>query len=454
MSSNEDRIARWRARRETEAAAREAHGDLPTSLALIASGAEALATSPPADTGALLSALVVGLRGVASQTNADRRAIYDALGRGLERGGQLAGIDPELAELRRRQLRVMVRLVENDLRDGVDVRAADYRPAGIEEAMHPLTTSYQRLLQRREAQETQAARRQAVLADEAYSVALEPEDEDDLALLRARLDQIDVTHGARRIQAERAGPRAIMALLRYQLRVLMGESRVALAWTFVGPAVLLTLISALYLVIGTHHVLNMDVQTFAMLGATTWIMFRQIVFRTSTALYAHRALLNLRPFTATTIGLVQGLIYFLSYLVVFALLITGGWLTGFFTPPAQLLGPIGWVTAMAVAGASVGVIFGSIAVVWPYFLRFAPIIERGLQLFSSVFFVSEQLPDQYRPYLLWCPFAHAMQKLRMAYFDSYVSLDANAEYFFVWVGALIVVAAVLQRAVRARSQPM
>jgi ABC-type polysaccharide/polyol phosphate export permease len=229
---------------------------------------------------------------------------------------------------------------------------------------------------------------------------------------------------------------------------------VALAWTFVGPAVLLTLISALYLVIGTHHILNMDVQTFAMLGATTWIMFRQIIFRSSTALYAHRALLNLRPFTATTIGLVQGLIYFLSYIVVFALLITGGWLTGFFTTPAHFLGSIAWVTAMGVAGASVGVIFGSIAVIWPYFLRFAPIIERGLQLFSSVFFVSEQLPDQYRPYLLWCPFAHALQNLRASYFDGYVSLDADAEYFFVWLGALTVIAAVLQRAVRARSQPM
>lgn len=454
MSSNEERIARWRARREAETAAREAHGDLPLSLALIATGAEGLATSAPEDTGALLSALVTGLRALPSQTNADRRAIYDALGRGLERGGDAAGINAELAELRRRQLRMMIRMVEADLRDGIDVRAEGYRPSAIEEAMHPLTTSYQRLLQRREAEETQAARRQAVLADEAYSVALEPEDEDDIALLRARLDVIDVTHGARRAMAERAGPRAIMALVRYQLRVLMAESRVALAWTFVGPAVLLTLISALYLIIGTHHILNMDVQTFAMLGATTWIMFRQIVFRTSTAMYSSRALLNLRPYTATTIGLVQGLIYFLAYIVVFVLLISGGWVTGFFSTPANWLEPAGWIMAMAVAAVSVGVIFGSIAVIWPYFLRFAPVVERGLQLFSSVFFVSEQLPDQYRPYLLWCPFAHAMQKLRSSYFDGYVSLDADAEYFFVWLGVLVLVAAVMQRAVRPLSQPM
>ncbi|KUR73578.1 hypothetical protein AQZ52_00980 [Novosphingobium fuchskuhlense] len=454
MSSNEDRIARWRARREAEAAAREAHGDLPTSLALIASGAETLATAAPEDAGALLAALVTGLRALPSQTNADRRAIYDALARGMERGGEAAGSNPELAELRRRQLRVMVRLVESDLRDGIDVRAEGYRPAAIEEAMVPLTASYQRLLQRREALETQAARRQAVLADEAYSVALAPEDEADMALLRGALDRIDATRGPRRHDDERVGPRTMAALLRYELRLLAGESRIALAWTLLGPAVLLTLISLLYLVVGTHHILDMDVQTFAMLGATTWIMFRQIIFRTSTAFYAHRALLNLRPFTATTIGLGQALIYFLSYLGVFAVLITGGALTGFFTPPVHWLQPAGWIAAMAAAGAAMGVIFGSIAVIWPYFLRFAPIIERALQLFSSVFFVSEQLPDQYRPWLLWCPFAHALQKLRSSYFDSYVSLDANGEYFFVWLGVLVLVAAVMQRAVRHRSQPM
>jgi capsular polysaccharide transport system permease protein len=454
VSSNEERIARWRARREAEAAAREAHADLPPSLAVIAAGAETLATAAPEDTGALLSALVTGLRALPSQSNADRRAIYDALAQGLERGGGAAGINPELAELRRRQLRMMVRMVEGDLRDGIDVRAEGYRPAAIEEAMHPLTTSYQRLLQRREAQETQAARRQAVLADEAYSVALEPEDESDIALLRAALDRIDATRGPRRRADEGPGPRSIAALLRYEVRLLMGESRVALAWTLLGPAALLTLISLLYLVVGTHHVLDMDVQTFAMLGATTWIMFRQIIFRTSTAFYAHRALLNLRPFTATTIGLTEGMIHFLTYLGVFVLLITGGWITGFFSPPAHLLQPAAWVSGMAAAAAAMGVIFGSIAVIWPYFLRFAPVIERGLQLFSGVFFVSEQLPDQYRPYLLWCPFAHALQKIRSSYFDSYVSLDADGEYFLVWLGVLVLVAAVMQRAVRARSQPM
>ena len=61
-----------------------------------------------------------------------------------------------------------------------------------------------------------------------------------------------------------------------------GESRIALLWALVGPVVLLTLISSLYILMGTHHPGD-GCADFSLLGATTWIMFRQIVFRSSTA---------------------------------------------------------------------------------------------------------------------------------------------------------------------------
>ena len=50
-------------------------------------------------------------------------------------------------------------------------------------------------------------------------------------------------------------------------------------------------------------------------------------------------------------------------------------------------------------------------------------LERGLQLVSSVFFVTEQLPEEYRAYVLWSPTAHGMQLLRAAYFPGYASSD-------------------------------
>jgi len=247
---------------------------------------------------------------------------------------------------------------------------------------------------------------------------------------------------------------AFVPLVRLQLHIIQGESRVALLWALVGPALLLCLISSLYFLAGTHFILGMDVATFSLLGATTWIMFRQIVFRTSTAYVSARGLINLNAVTPFSIALVHGCLFLAIYLCVFVILIGIGSRLGLVSLPARPASVGAYVVTMGIGGMALGVVFGSIAATWRFFLRFAAVIERFLQIFSSVFFVSEQLPEQYRKYVLWSPLAHAMQLLRSSYFEGYTSQDASAAYF---VTALIFLAALglaAERMVRTRVQPM
>jgi ABC-type polysaccharide/polyol phosphate export permease len=245
-----------------------------------------------------------------------------------------------------------------------------------------------------------------------------------------------------------------MALFVYQLQVMHGESRVALPWALVGPVVLLTLISSLYFLMGTHYILGMDVPTFSMLGATTWIMFRQIIFRSSTSYVSARALLNLEGVTPLMCALVQGLIYLAVYALVFCVLITGGNALDLITLPQSWPGFLLYVVLMGIGGSAMGVLFGSLATGWHFFLRLAPVIERFLQIFSSVFFVSEQLPEQLRPWMLWSPFAHGMQLLRSAYFENYRSTDASLAYFLTALVFLGVVSLAAERLARSHVQPM
>src|SRR5690606_25173041 len=248
--------------------------------------------------------------------------------------------------------------------------------------------------------------------------------------------------------------RTLMAMFIYQLRVMHGESRIALVWALVGPVVLLTLISSLYILLGTHHILGMDVKTFALLGATTWIMFRQIVFRSSTAYVSARGLLNFQSVTPLMCALVQSLIYLSVYLLVFAVLISAGNALDLITLPISWAGFLLFVILMGGCGAAVGVLFGAIATFWRFFLRLAPIIERFLQIFASVFFVSEQFPEPLRPWLLWSPLAHGMQLLRSAYFEVYESHDASLSYFLTSLVFMMVVALMAERLARPNVQPM
>lgn len=454
VAHNEDRIAKWRERREAERVARETHGDLPTELALLATRAEALSTGSSEDPEPILALVSEGLRRLPSDSIADRRALFDAAARGVERGIDKADPHSDYAELRRRQLRTIIRLIEGDARAGLAIAAPGYRPTGLEDALEPLLKGYQR--RRKITDETLAseARRQAVLAGEAYTIAVPADEEADLMFLRERIALLDATSGPRTARRDRPDLLAVLALLNYQFVQLRSESRLALAWTLIGPAVLMGLLSIGYLLTGIHSILNMDVPTFAMIGATAWFMLRNVIFRTTATYLSQRSMLTFRAFNPALIGIAEGLIYMFSYVPVYLCLIIVGHIAGLFTLPDNVPAVVFWIVCIGLTGLAIGTIFGSISVVWPYFPRFAPVIERSLQIVSSVVLVTEQLPTEYRPYLLWSPLAHAMQLLRSAYFEGYKSEDAVPHYFFIGFGVLVIAAVVAQWSVRPRSVPL
>ncbi|MDF8332085.1 ABC transporter permease [Novosphingobium cyanobacteriorum] len=450
MSPNDDRIARWRARREAEKTSREAHPDLPTDLAVIASRAEALGRGGEEDAGPILVLITESLRLLPRESVGDRRKIYDAIARGIEKGVEEAG-DPQsdYAELRRRQLRTLIRVVEVDARAGMDPVADGYRPSGYDEALGALAESYAK----RKARSETLARRSAMDGGEAYELTVPVEDEGDLLYLRDRLAVID---GARRFAAHDAllpGLSAWRALLRLQFAFLRSESRIALLWSFIGPAMLIAILSAGYFFLGARNILNMDVPTFAMIGGTTWYMLRNAMFRTSAAFHSKRALLNFRQLTPVMTGLSAGLIYMFSYIFVFPVLIIGGYLLHFFTLPHDVIGVAFWVAITGITGLAIGANFGVISTIWPFFRNLGPVIQRSMMAVSGTFLVSEQLPVEHRDLILWSPLTHAVQLVRQSYFEGYVSDDANPEYLFTCIGVLCVTAAIGQRLVRHRTFP-
>jgi len=444
--SNEDRIKGWRARRKD-------------SSYTVGSGVAKWRLDPAAlfeheaTPSVLLRPLLARLQGEPHDTVAARRAVYEAVQAELEAEIARSAVDENLADFSRRRLRVIIRLLEQDIRADVAVFAPDYMPAKLVAEDERLAAAHARRAERRRQDEAREARRYASRHDIALEIEVEQDEAGDLALLRERLRAL---HEAQPpyLAGLRPVGRTLMAMFVYQLRVMHGESRIALVWALVGPVVLLTLISSLYILMGTHYILGMDVQTFSLLGATTWIMFRQVVFRSSTAYVATRGLLNFQGVSPLICALVHSLLYVSVYLVVFAVLISAGHALGLVTLPASWAGFILFVVLMGGFGAAVGVLFGAIATFWRFFLRLAPIIERALQIFAAVFFVSEQFPESLRPWMLWSPLAHGLQLLRSAYFEVYESPDASLSYFITSLVFLMVIALMAERLARPNVQPM
>ncbi|ADP13599.1 ABC-2 type transporter family protein 2 [Achromobacter xylosoxidans A8] len=445
--SNEDRIKGWRSRRKDSSYA------VGSGVAAWRLDPAALfeAKAPPA---VLLKPLVARLEGEPHDSVAARRAVYEAVQAELDAEILRGDVDETLADFSRRRLRVIVRLLEMDIRDGVDVFAPGYMPAKLVAEDERLAAAHARRVERRKQDEAREARRHASRNDIALEVEVSQDEAGDLAILRDRLQGLHEGHDPSHSVKVRPVGRTLLAMFIYQLRVMHGESRIALVWALVGPVVLLTLISSLYILMGTHYIMGMDVQTFSLLGATTWIMFRQIVFRSSTAYVSARGLLNFQGVTPLMCALVQAFIYVSVYLVVFLVLISAGHALELITLPKSWSGFLLYVVLMGCFGVALGLLFGSIATYWHFFLRLAPIIERFLQIFAAVFFVSEQLPENLRPWMLWLPLAHGMQLLRSAYFEAYTSHDASLGYFLTSLVFLMVLALAAERLARPNVQPM
>lgn len=445
--SNEDRIKGWRSRRKDSSYA-------------VGSGVAAWRLDPAAlfeakaEPAVLFKPLLARLQGEPHDSVAARRAVYEAVQAELDAEIARAEVDESLADFSRRRLRIIVRLLEQDIRAGVEVFAPGYMPARLVAEDRRLAQAQERREQRRRQDEAREARRRASRNDIALEMELPAGEAGDLEILRDRVRGLHAGHRPHIAGRGWPGGRTLLALFVYQLHVMHGESRIALLWAFVGPVVLLTLISSLYILMGTHYILGMDVQTFSLLGATTWIMFRQIIFRSSTAYVSARGLLNFQGVSPLMCALVQALLYVSVYLVVFVVLITAGHALDLITLPKSWPGFMLYVVLLACCAAAMGLLFGAIATFWHFFLRLAPVIERFLQIFSGVFFVSEQLPEQLRPWMLWLPFSHGMQLLRSAYFDSYTSQDASLGYFLTSLVFLMVVALAAERLARPNIQPM
>ncbi|CAB3631678.1 ABC transporter permease [Achromobacter dolens] len=445
--SNEDRIKGWRSRRKDSSYA-------------VGSGVAAWRLDPAAlfeakaEPAVLFKPLLARLQGEPHDSVAARRAVYEAVQAELDAEIARAEVDESLADFSRRRLRIIVRLLEQDIRAGVEVFAPGYMPVRLVAEDRRLAQAQERREQRRRQDEAREARRRASRNDIALEMELPAGEAGDLEILRDRVRGLHAGHRPHIAGRGWPGGRTLLALFVYQLHVMHGESRIALLWAFVGPVVLLTLISSLYILMGTHYILGMDVQTFSLLGATTWIMFRQIIFRSSTAYVSARGLLNFQGVSPLMCALVQALLYVSVYLVVFVVLITAGHALDLITLPKSWPGFMLYVVLMACCAAAMGLLFGAIATFWHFFLRLAPVIERFLQIFSGVFFVSEQLPEQLRPWMLWLPFSHGMQLLRSAYFDSYTSQDASLGYFLTSLVFLMVVALAAERLARPNIQPM
>ncbi|MGX5832022.1 hypothetical protein [Mesorhizobium sp. 43Arga] len=385
---------------------------------------------------------------------AERREIYERAQEQLKTAmeNMRAPLDKELQDVELRILRQTIRLLEHDIRAGVDVWAAGYEPAELSELLQKNEQAKLNIQARRNSIEIRAEREAVVAKKDAEYAALVQGQEETLRYLEmaTHIDTIGYKKNGHAIKSITI----IWALFIHNFHTINADGPFSIIWLLIQPMIMLAIISSVYLLIGTHYILNMEVPTFALLGSGTWVACRMTIFRVSGQIAHNRVMLNLPMVSPFHQGITTAILYLIVYMFSISLLFSVGRYLDIISMPDDVLIAALYFVGMWLCGLSIGFIFGVVIGVWPFFARLTGAVERLLQMFSSVFYVSEQLPEVYRRYVLWNPLSHGMQLLRGAYFHSYPCTDAKPSYFWLAVVSLICSALILEGWFRRHVQPV
>jgi capsular polysaccharide transport system permease protein len=247
--------------------------------------------------------------------------------------------------------------------------------------------------------------------------------------------------------APRAHPlgriRTIVALTLRYLRHLSRIGPAAAMWLVVEPILQMSIIVAIYSLLGAASIMDMDPFPFVVLGVASWFMFRIIMLRTS-VMAMDRGLHLLPRVRLIDVIISRALSYVIIYTWALVFFMTLVELSGRGSAPDNLSGMVLSWSAVALLGLGFGLVLRGLIDHVPVLVRFAPWIVRIFFYTSGVVYVSEQIPDFIAKYLLFNPALHAIQSLRADFFISYETREVSLVYAFCWAIGLIALGLTMQ----------
>lgn len=250
--------------------------------------------------------------------------------------------------------------------------------------------------------------------------------------------------------------RVIAALIRREMRAHFGESRIGYLWAIIEPILHIAGFTLVLIVLLKRHIPMGSNATFFMLTAVLpYFLYYKLAVYVGASVENNRALFNLPPVKPLAVVISRAVLETMTYLVVGFILIVGLILGG--VTEAVPAHPLQLAVAIAVV-VMFGTGFGMINIVVRVFisnwLTIYSLVTSPLYLLSGIWFLSEQVPQPLRGYLLYNPLMHFVMWSRTGFYRDYNPEYLDRPYALVWaIGALVLGLALLRVARRKVLEP-
>lgn len=245
--------------------------------------------------------------------------------------------------------------------------------------------------------------------------------------------------------------RVIHALILREMRTRFGRAQLGYLWALIEPTLFVLVFLAFFALRGATAVSGMPIALFLLTGTIPFIMFRDTMMRSMSAIQSNRPLLTFPQVTPIDLILGRALLEIATTVSAFVLLIVifvaiGG--------PVKIADPLGvfvWLAVLALLGFGAGAAFGALAPLFPSVQQLVPsIVIRPLFWVSGLFFTADMIPEEIREYALLNPLLNLTELVRAAFFHEFESPDADIIYVVLFTLVVVFLGLAIQRALLKR----
>lgn len=240
--------------------------------------------------------------------------------------------------------------------------------------------------------------------------------------------------------------RVVWALMLRETKTRYGRMRVGYLWALVEPVVFVGIFFVLFTLGGQTMVSGMPLMPFLITGASTYILFRDSMHESMLAINSNKALLTFPQVKIFDLVLARVLLEIATHFTAATLLIV---LVAFLTGPVEIANPLVvslWFISAGVLGFGGGLVFGSIAALFPTVQHLVPsLLLRPLFFISGLFFTVDMVPDGVRSISLINPLLHITELIRSAFFAEFDSAYASPEYLIIFILSVVFLGLLIQQ---------
>ena len=212
----------------------------------------------------------------------------------------------------------------------------------------------------------------------------------------------------------------LFALVLREVRGRIGVNRLGTFWFVFEPILHVLALMAMYTVIRGRSVQGMDFPIFLVSGIVPFMMFRNIATKGMEAINANKSLFAYRQISGFDTVCARTIVEFSLMLLIYTVLILGLGLWGGYD--IRMVAPLEWMGVLAIG---VGLSFG-LALVLCVIAQALPEIKAAISLaFMPLYLISGVIipvwltPPSLLKWMMWNPFLHIVEYLRMSVFTNY-----------------------------------